>query len=404
MTETEDTFEQSAAPDQIERRTGESRNVASGHHQGQNNVDVFLAAVRLTRMPMCLSDPNLPDNPLVFVNRAFEDLTGYTAEQVQGRNCRFLQGPDTDPTKVDEIRRAIAARVDVSVELYNYRKDGSGFWSAVYLNPVFNAAGELLYFFASQLDVTKRCEAEAMAQQSLRMDALGSMAAGIAHEFSNMMTIVRGSLEQARRHPSSERQMEQLARAEWGATQAERLTRQMLNFAHRQLPASERTDLSEIVRNMDKLMQQVAGINIALTVNDTNEPLPVRVVRGQLELALFNLVQNAADAMPNGGTMTISTRHLYKGAAGEFAVLDVSDTGAGMAPDVARRATEPFFSTKDRGKGTGLGLSMVRDCAEQSGGTLEIDSIMGQGTRTRIALPLLHDSATDRPSLTRPLS
>ena len=104
-----------------------------------------------------------------------------------------------------------------------------------------------------------------MAQQSLRMDALGSMAAGIAHECRNMMTVVRGSLEQAGRHPSSERQREQLARAEWGATQAERLTHQMLNFAHRQTPASERIDFGVLVWNMDTLMQQVAGINIDVT-------------------------------------------------------------------------------------------------------------------------------------------
>ena len=122
MTETEASSELSAAPDQIERHTGKGRNVVVGNHQHEGGVDVFLAAVRLTRMPMCLSDPNLPDNPLVFVNRAFEDLTGYTAEEVQGRNCRFLQGQDTDPAKVDELRRAIAARVDVSVELYNYRR------------------------------------------------------------------------------------------------------------------------------------------------------------------------------------------------------------------------------------------------------------------------------------------
>lgn len=140
-------------------------------------------------------------------------------------------------------------------------------------------------------------------------------------------------------------------------------------------------------------MQQVAGIKIALTVDAPPEPLPVLVVAGQVELALFNLVQNAADAMPGGGTLTISTRRLHRGGAGEFAVLEVADTGAGMTPDVVLRAAEPFFSTKGQGKGTGLGLSLVRDCAEQSGGTLEIDSILGQGTRIRIVLPLSNGSA-----------
>ena len=383
----EDTDDRDAHPDMQERHTGQPPNVTLGN-QGRGGADVFFAAVRMTRMPMCLSDPSQPDNPLVFVNRAFEDLTGYMAEEVLGRNCRFLRGPDTDPVAVDEVRRAIAARVDVSVELYNYRKDGSGFWNALYLSPVFDEVGELLYFFASQLDVTRRREAEALAQQGQRMDALGSMAAGVAHEFGNMMTIVRGSLEQARHNPSSERQAEQLARAEWGAAQAERLTRQMLSFAHVQAPASKLADLGELVRSMDSLMRQVAGINIAVTVDAPPEPLPVLVDVGQMELALFNLIQNAADAMPKGGTLRISTRRLNKGEGGDLAVLEVADTGNGMVPEVARRAAEPFFSTKVKGKGTGLGLSKVRDCAEHSGGTLEIDSTAGQGTRIRIVLPL----------------
>ena len=359
------------------------------------DTEVFLNAVRLVRMPMCLSDPNQPDNPLVFVNRAFEDLTGYTAEEALGRNCRFLQGPGTDLATVDELKRAIAAEVEVSTELFNYRKDGTGFWNALYISPVFSKSGKLLYFFASQLDVTKWREAELVIQHGLRMDALGSVAAGVAHEFNNMMTIVRVSLEQAGRYPSSDRQVEQLARAEWGAAQAARLTQQMLNFAHRQAPIAGPTDLSELIHHMDSLLKQVAGSKIKLILAVCPEPLLVMVVAGKVELALFNLVQNAADAMPGGGVLTISTFRINKGVAGNFAVLEVADSGSGMAPEVARQAAEPFFSTKGRGRGTGLGLSMVRDCAEQAGGSLEIESLVGQGTRIRIVLPLLNNSVTE---------
>ena len=169
----------------------------------------------------------------------------------------------------------------------------------------------------------------------------------------------------------------------------------MLNFAHRHAPVAELTDLGGLIGQMDSLLKQVAGTNIVLTLAVSPEPLRVVVVAGKVELALFNLVQNAADAMPGGGTLTISTRRINKGVAGEFAVLEVADTGSGMTPDVARQAPEPFFSTKGRGNGTGLGLSMVRDCAEQAGGALEIESLVAHGTRIRIVLPLPSHNATD---------
>lgn len=122
--------------------------------------DPFAAAVRATRMPMVITAPAQPDNPIVFCNVAFQTLTGYAREEIIGRNCRFLQGPDTDPAKVAEIREAIAAGHAVDVDLLNYRKDGTTFWNALYLSPVRDAAGVVRFFFASQLDVTDRVEAQ----------------------------------------------------------------------------------------------------------------------------------------------------------------------------------------------------------------------------------------------------
>ncbi len=118
---------------------------------------------------MILTDPHQDDCPIVFCNRAFERLSGYAQEEIVGRNCRFLQGLDTDRETVDRIRAAIVAREDCHEELFNYRKDGSGFWNALFVSPVFGTEGELLYFFASQLDVTRRHEAEAIIQQARRM-------------------------------------------------------------------------------------------------------------------------------------------------------------------------------------------------------------------------------------------
>ena len=130
-------------------------------HAGTGKGDPFAAAVRATRMPMIITDPKQRDNPIVYANDAFLRMCGYAREELLGTNCRFLQGPDTDTTKVAEVREAIEGRRDISVDLLNYRKDGTSFWNALYVSPVFDQAGELQFYFASQVDVTERKAAEA---------------------------------------------------------------------------------------------------------------------------------------------------------------------------------------------------------------------------------------------------
>lgn len=127
--------------------------------------DPFAAAVRATRMPMVVTDPALPDNPIVFCNVAFQELTGYSREEIVGKNCRFLQGPDTDMAAVANVRQAIDAGDDIGIDLLNYRKDGSTFWNALYMSPVRDKEGIIRFFFASQLDVTDRVEAQRIVSQ-----------------------------------------------------------------------------------------------------------------------------------------------------------------------------------------------------------------------------------------------
>ncbi len=361
--------------------------LGDGGHDGR---DIFFAAMQLSRMPMCLSDPHQPDSPLVFCNRAFEELTGYEQHEILGRNCRFLQGKDTDPAMIDEIRRGIAAGEDVQLEILNYRKDGSSFWNALFVSPVIDSRGRLVYYFASQLNVTRRHEADAILQQSRRMETLGGMASSLAHEFNNLMTIVLASLERASQEFDAARRDRQLGRAMWGAQRAARLTDQMLSFARRQFHDNQTLDVNEMLRNFDSILDQMAGSDVTVVLELAPEPLAARIDPGQMELALLNLVRNAADAIPQGGRIVVSTRlRRYDDVTGAAAVeIAVSDTGVGMAPEVVRRATEPFFTTKERGKGTGLGLSMVNGFAEQSDGRMEIESVPGAGTTVRLVFPI----------------
>jgi signal transduction histidine kinase len=257
---------------------------------------------------------------------------------------------------------------------------------------VFGPGGELIYFFASQLDVTRRHEAEAMLRQAQRIETLGSVATGVAHEFNNLMTIVMGSLSQLERGiAGGSRDRARVERAMWAAGQAGQLTQQMLSFARRQFHDNRPTDINDAVRNLHGAVRQCAGPAINVTLDLWPGDLWVHLDTAQLEQAVLNLVKNAADAMPAGGALVVRTADVRgadaQGAA--MAVLSVQDHGSGMAPDVAQRAPEPFFTTKANGAGTGLGLSMVVGFATQSGGTCRIDTAQGQGTTVSLSFPLL---------------
>jgi signal transduction histidine kinase len=288
----------------------------------------------------------------------------------------MLQGPETDRATIARIRSRLAALEDVHEEIFNYRKNGSGYWNALYISPVLDETGRLLYYFGSQIDVTSRREAEAVLQQSQRMETLGSMASSLAHEFNNLMTIVLSGIERGKLESEPGRRASRLDRAEWGARRAARLTDQMLSFARRQFHDVETADVNALLGKVDVVLEEA--------------PLPVAVDAGQLEMALLNLVRNAADALPEGGAITIRTER-----QGPDVVIAVEDRGVGMPPELARRATEPFFTTKPLGKGTGLGLSMVKGFAEQSGGRLLIDSEQGRGTVMRIVLPRTEANAAE---------
>ncbi len=338
---------------------------------------------------MCLTDPHGSDDPIIFCNQAFEKLTGYSQSEILGQNCRFLQGSETDKETITRIRAALAAGEDVHEELLNYRKDGSPFWNALFISPVMDPQGALVYRFASQLDVTRRREAELVLQQSQRMETLGGLASSLAHEFNNLMTIVLASLERADKEGDVARRSKQLERATWGAKRAARLTDQMLSFARRQFHDNQSVDLNEMLRNFDGILDQMAGLDVQVALELADQPLMAKLDAAQLELAMLNLVRNAADATPGRGTITIATRLQPCGVPGGApdVEISVSDQGSGMSPETVRRATEPFFTTKERGKGTGLGLSMVNGFVEQSGGRLVIETALGSGTTMRLRFP-----------------
>ncbi len=353
---------------------------------GGDAVVILRAVATMSPQPMVLTDANAQDSPAIFCNRAFTQLTGYREEEVIGCNMRFLQGKLTDEAGRAALRDAIAARKEAQVELWNYRKDGSAFWCSMFVGPVFDQQGRLVFWFGSQLDATARREMDEARAQARRTDTLGSMAAGVAHEFNNLMTVVIGNVEATRSDALTCKQAERLDRIEWAARTAGRLTKQMLSFAGRSSLQAETVDLNHVVSDFDRLLAQVAASDRRFELRLAVDALPARVDVGQLELCLINLVRNASDASKPGDRIIVSTGRMSVEGRREVQVA-VIDEGSGMPPDVAAKAAEPFFTTKAHGKGTGLGLSMVSGFAEQSGGRMLIETEDGRGTTVRLLFP-----------------
>nr|WP_229510645.1 MULTISPECIES: response regulator [unclassified Massilia] len=354
----------------------------------EDRGNVFFAAVEMTRMPMVVTDPRQPDDPIVFVNRAFLDLTLYEEKDLIGRNCRLLQGPQTNPETVAEVRAALAERRAVALDILNYKADGTPFWNGLYIGPIFDQDGELLYFFASQIDITERRMSEHSSLQAQKMEAIGQLTAGMAHDFNNLLQVINGNLELALlAMDKSGAGAEPIRRAQRAAMKAGKLTQQLLTFARKQRLEPRRVNLNALLVEFSELLVRTLGDRVVLQL-DLKPGLPAcKLDPTHFEMALLNVLINARDAMPDGGRVRVSTLLVAGGADsdGQVAVC-IADEGEGMPPEVAQRATEPFFTTK--GPGTGLGLAMVHGFVQQSRGQLEIDSTPGKGTTVRMVFPV----------------
>jgi signal transduction histidine kinase len=225
-------------------------------------------------------------------------------------------------------------------------------------------------------------------RQSERIELLGTMTTGIAHEFNNLLTIVMGSLEQLHRNPLTPRGKSQLERAQWGVQQAGRLARQVLAFAGPERAEERIVDLNQLVGEFDKMLEQMAGFGASLRLDLAPQVLPVRVNAAQMELALLNLVRNAATAMGGRGLITIRTAgHPLDGAGGDSTVeVAVSDNGTGMSAAALQRASQSPDS-RASGDEAGLGLWMVRRFVAAHAGQVDIKTILGKGTTVRLVFP-----------------
>jgi len=247
-------------------------------------------------------------------------------------------------------------------------------------------------------DVTVQKRLEEQLRQSQKMDAIGQLAGGVAHDFNNILTIIHGHasllLAGSTLTGSSARSAQQIGQA---AERAAGLTRQLLTFSRRQVMQPRRLDMNEVVSNMTKMLSRILGEDISLQLNYFPQPALIEADAGMMEQVLLNLAVNSRDAMPKGGQLSIRIsvvevdgRHVIQhpeAHPGPFVCLDATDTGCGIAAENLRRIFEPFFTTKEVGKGTGLGLATVYGIVKQHQGWIEVESEIGQGTGFRVFIP-----------------
>lgn len=334
-----------------------------------------------------------------------EDLFGYDADEVEGRNVSMLM-PQPDRDSHDNyirnyLRTGQRRIIGLGRVVKGLRKDGSTF-------PMELAVGEAIsngrrIFTGFIRDLTSRHKIEEELRQAQKMEAIGQLTGGLAHDFNNLLTIISGNLEMLEMRVKDPKAQALLRDAQGATDDGAKLTGQLLAFGRRQPLNPRLTDLGQMVSSFSELIRRTIGdtINLRTVIKDgANEAL---VDASQLQNALLNLTLNARDAMPGGGQLTIEVARTHldfdyaqmypQVRAGDYVLVSVTDTGLGMSEEVKQRAFEPFFTTKTMGAGTGLGLSMVYGFVRQSGGHIQIYSEPGQGTSIRLFLPAAQEDA-----------
>jgi PAS domain S-box-containing protein len=368
----------------------------------RRDVDALLMhdrALQALAQGIVISDPRLPDNPVVYASPSIETLTGYAPEEFIGRNCRFLQNGAADPASVAELRDAIRAGRAVTVELRNFRKDGTLFWNSLALSPVRDEAGTLTHFVGVQTDVTERRRLEDQLRQAQKMEALGQLAGGIAHDFNNLLTVINGSTEVALELVEGQQPFtELLEETQRAGERAAVLTRQLLTFSRRQVGETRVLDLRAVALDTERILRRLIGADVRLTMHVAADAWRIKADEGHVEQVLVNLAVNARDAMPKGGDLRVEIANVLPGetlptdaASGDWVRIRVSDTGCGMDASVRAQIFEPFFTTKPEGKGTGLGLATVRSIVSRAGGLLLVESEVGVGSAFSVYFPRTRD-------------
>jgi PAS domain S-box-containing protein len=331
-----------------------------------------------------------------YVNPAFESITGYSREEAIGRKPDFLVSGLHDREFYKNLWETIEEGKVWTGTIVNRRKDGTFIHEESTVGPLVDSSGAITGYISLNRDVTRQVQLESQLHQSQKMEVIGQLAGGIAHDFNNILSAIIGysNLVQIKLPPDDpvRKYVDQIVAS---SGKAAILTQSLLAFSRKQIIDPKPLDVNTAITGTKKLLSRLITEDIVLMTDLCAGPLVVMADLVQIDQVLMNLVANARDAMPTGGTLTISTRRASgvdgkeEGQKSRFACISVSDTGVGMDARTKDKVFEPFFTTKESGKGTGLGLAIVYGIVQQHNGTIHVASEPGHGTTFEVFLPIV---------------
>ncbi|MCD6581906.1 MAG: PAS domain S-box protein [Desulfuromusa sp.] len=333
-----------------------------------------------------------------YVNPAFTVATGYSNTEAIGQNPSILNSGEQADSVYSELWESITQGRTWKGRLINKKKDGNYFTEDATISPIFNSAGTIVNFVAAKRDITEQLLTEEKYRHAQKMEAMGQLAGGVAHDFNNMLAIILGQVEIALLKILPDNPLKKrLQEIKIAANRSSNLTQQLLGFARKQSRQSQILNLSDTVATMLTMLKHLIGEQLELRWSAEAELPLVDIDPGHFDQILTNLIINARDAIDGAGVISVKTRQVlldetfcqnHPGSrTGEYILLDISDSGCGMSQEVLDKIFDPFFTTKEIGKGTGLGLSMVFGLIKQNNGYIIVNSTPEQGSTFSLYFP-----------------
>jgi len=347
---------------------------------------------------------------IVESNRALQKMLGYGGEELFNRSLHeFVYAEDRDKDLVLYKKMIEEKQTSYRGERRYLRKDGSLFWGRIHITLVWNLKGEFQSMIHMVEDITEWKQLEIQFLQAQKMESVGRLASGIAHDLNNLFTVLSGYSQLSLMDLKEDGPLrENLLEIKKTIHKASQLTNRLLAISRHQVMDMKLVDLNQLVRDLENILVRTIGEDIELVTHLDEEVGRVKTDPTQMEQVILNLVVNARDAMPNGGRLVIETRNVdldetyaqthFNISPGRFVLLSIRDTGCGMTPEIKERIFDPFFTTKTKEKGTGLGLSTVYNIIKQSGGNIWVYSEPGQGSTFKIYLPRVEQDAVSKDS------